>query len=674
MKRIFKLLFFTLYFTTFVCSCIQKESNKNELTDLFIGTSGDNGQVDPAACVPFGMVRVAPDMIPRSHTGYDYAVNLISGFTINRISGIGCGGNGGNLSIRPALQSDSLSIIKNSESAAPGFYGVTLNNGVVAELTATKNVAIERFSYPSGDDMLITLDVSTSFAGIDEASYQVVSDNEIKGFVKAFTTCGAGKYQLFFNLISNQPFQIVSENEYTAELSFGKSDNKPVEIRIAVSPIDDLSAKNENNSIDNISFSDLKNTASSTWNKLLNTIDIKGGTPTDQQLFYTSLYRTFLSPFDVTSIDRKFVPTDGSIQSADDFTYYSSWSMWDSYRTKFPLITLVTPNEMKDIAKSLGLLYVYEKQPWATQHECVPTVRTEHTIPVLLDVYNKGITDINLAIAYEGMKKEINSLSTRRPDEALETCIDLWAISKIATILNKADDAKLYEYQADSLFTATWTNDFKTIDSTFVKMRGSGLYQGTRWIYRWSVPQYLNIMSENEAGKEKLAEELTYYYANNLYNHTNEPGIHAPYLFNRLGHPEQTQQIIRDLLTKETKHLYGGNAEYPQPVISRLFKNHPEGFLPEMDEDDGTMSAWYVFTSIGLYPLIVGEPWYEISSPIFDSITLSLPSNKQFVIKTTGRKSAEDHIKLIRLNGKDLNDFRINHNDIMQGGTLELFY
>src|SRR6478752_1832002 len=149
--------------------------NKSKYVDLFIGTSGDNGQVDPAACVPYGMVRVCPDMKPRSHSGYDYSINAISGFSINRLSGIGCGGNGGNLSIKPAKKDVALNLIKSTEKASPGYYAVTLDNGVKSEFTATQKVAAERFYFPQEKEAVLSLNVASSFTGVREAEFKVVS-------------------------------------------------------------------------------------------------------------------------------------------------------------------------------------------------------------------------------------------------------------------------------------------------------------------------------------------------------------------------------------------------------------------------------------------------------------------------------------------------------------------
>lgn len=662
---------YTLVFFSFFS--ISLFSQKSKFVDPFIGTAGDNGQVDPAACIPYGMVRVCPDMNPRSHVGYDYDVNEISGFTVNRISGIGCGGAGGNLRLKPDGTDTKLSIIKSSEHAVPGFYGVALNNGIKIELTATNNIAVERFFYPKGKKAIMTFDLTAGFEKIRECKYTIQPNKNINGFIRTGNTCNHGEYKLYFNLTTSHNYNIISSADDKLEIEFLEVKEQPVEVRIALSPINEDGAIAINTASMALDFNKIKNNAASKWEDILSRIDIKNASLEENILFYTSLYRIFLSPANVTSLDSEYLATDGSIQHADNFTYYSSWSMWDSYRTKFPMITLLDASTMRDICLSLNKLFIYGKEDWATSFESTPTVRTEHSIPVLLDAYRKGIK-FDLGEAYDGFKKEITTLQTNRPDQAFETCIDLWSISQIADILRKAEDAQIYATQAKELFLRTWKKDFKNIDESFKKMKDSGLYQGTRWQYRWGVPQYLDTMATTSGGKDVLVQQLDYYFANNLSNQTNEPGLHIPYLYNRLGEYGKAQQIVRKILTEKMLHLYGGNAEYMQPVFDKTFRVAPKGFLPEMDEDDGTMSAYYIFGAIGLYPLIVGEPWYEITSPLYDETILKLDQNKKLTIKVKNRKTLDDPIQKIIFNKKPIHDFRINHNDLIKGGLLLLEY
>lgn len=668
--HLFALIFFVILFGISNFSFAQK---KSEHVKLFIGTAGDNGQVDPAACVPYGMVRVSPDSDPRTHVGYDYEVSKISGFSVNRISGIGCGGAGGNISLKPAKKDTVISINKDLELVIPGYYITVLNNGIKAEFTATNNVAIEKYHYPIWKEAPMYINFASSFTKVLDVKYEVVSENEIQGYVHAGNTCDHGAYKLYFNLTTNKSFKVVSKTERDVELLFNSDELRPVEVRIALSPIDMETARKENKNVEKLTFEQIKKQAADAWEKILSRIDIKDATEEDLMLFYTSLYRVFLSPANVTSVDGRFLGTDGNVYPKSDFTYHSSWSMWDTYRTKFPLITLLDAKSMRDFANSLCKLYVYGKKDWATKFESTPTVRTEHTIAVLLDAYKKGIPNIHLEEAYEGMKKEMDNLPVSRPDQILETCIDWWAMAQIAEILGKTEDAKHYSDKSKNTFIETWNKEFKNTDNSFAKMRDNGLYQGTRWQYRWALPQYLDYMIES-LDKDTLGTQLNFYFENNLFNQSNEVGIHAPYLFNRIGEYDKAQKHVRRIIKDDLEHIYGGNAEYPTPYVGKPFKADFRGFMPEMDEDDGTMGAWYVFSTLGLYPLVVGEPWYEITSPFFDNVTISLDNGKKVNIKVKNRKSPDDVIKQVRFNKNILSDFRINHNELIKGGILEFEY
>lgn len=642
------------------------------MVNLFIGTSGDNGQVSPGATVPFGMVCVSPDSHPRTHVGYDYAVTLTSGISVNRISGVGCSGGGGNLRIRPVETRQELHIDKATERAVPGYYETCFTNGIKTELTATNALAVERYEFPQQQDALLVVDFASTFVGVGVCEFKLVGDNRIEGYVQSKNVCSNGLYKLYFALTTSQPFHFKEESKTTANLRFAPHVRK-VEVRIALSPLGTSEAWNEYNRWERFNFQDIKGLAMQQWKERLANFQVKGGTEEDRILFYTSLYRTYLSPADVTSADGRFLGTDGKEYRADGFRYYSSWSLWDTFRTKFPLLVLTEPEKMRDMAVSLLHLYKTGKKDWSTLFESTPTVRTEHAVVLLLDAYRKGITCIDFRLGYEGIRQEMNRLPFRSPDQRMESAYDLWAMSQIAGIVGERADSLYYGQRADSLFEATWKDEFMTITPEFAVMRNNGLYQGTRWQYRWAAPQYIGKMID-WVGQDTLCEQLRYFFENNLYNQGNEPDIHVPFLFNRLGAPEQTQQIVRKLLTEPMIHAYGGNAEFPEPYLGKAFKNSPEGYCPEMDEDDGTMSAWYVFGAMGIYPLLVGDEWYELTSPIFDQVTLTIPGGKKLTIRTRGRKDCKAPIRRILFNKKPVHDFRISHRQLVEGGVLQFEY
>ena len=650
-----------------LCTTMAVAQN-TKYVNLFIGTSGDNGQVAPGATVPFGMVCVCPDSDPRTHAGYDYAVTKVSGISVNRLSGVGCSGGGGNLRIRPVVPAQELHIDKSTEQAVPGYYTTAFTNGIVTELTATNAMAAEIFQFNRNTPTALWVDFASTFEGVATCHYERVSDTCIEGYVKARNVCGRGQYKLYFSLNTDHPFQLQEQQATTAALRFDEEVHT-VEVRIGLSPLNTALASQECSRWKEMSFSKLKLQAIAQWEKQLQNIDVKGGEQDDKVIFYTSLYRTFLSPVDVTSPDGEYLGTDGKKYVSKDFRYYSNWSLWDTFRTKFPLLVLTEPVKMRDMATSLIHLYATGKKDWSTGFESTPTVRTEHAVILLLDAYRKGITNLDFRKGYAGMKEEMERLPMRSPDQKMESAYDLWAMAQIAEIIDEKEDAELYEQRSASLFEETWKKEFMNITPAFEVMKNNGLYQGTRWQYRWAAPQYIDKMIE-WVGQDSLRSQLSYFFDHHLYNQGNEPDIHVPYLFNRLGAPEETQQLVRNLMTQPMIHKYGGNAEFPTPYYGKAFKNDPVGYSPEMDEDDGTMSAWYVFGAMGFYPLLVGDEYYELTLPLFDKIQLRLSNGKKLTVEVKGRKKKDDLIRNIRFNGKGIDDYRISHLELLKGGHL----
>lgn len=643
-------------------------AQNTKYVNLFIGTSGDNGQVAPGAAAPFGMVCVCPDNDPRSHAGYDYAVTKVSGISVNRLSGVGCSGGGGNLRIRPVAPSQELHIKKSREKATPGYYSTVFTNGIKTELTATNAMAVERYKFSRSLSAALWIDFASTFEDVATCHYKRISETCIEGYVQAKNVCGHGRYKLYFSLNTSHPFQLEEQKETTACLTFGKK-VRSVEVRIGLSALSSELASWECARWEKMDFEDVKSRTADQWEKQLSAIDVKGGKKDDRVIFYTSLYRTYLSPADVSSPDGAYLGTDGKVYISEDFRYYSNWSLWDTFRTKFPLLVLTEPAKMRDMATSLIHLYATGKKDWSTGFESTPTVRTEHAVILLLDAYRKGITNLDFRKGYAGMKQEMERLPMRSPDQKMESAYDLWAMAKIAEIIGEKADSEQYRQRSVSLFEETWKKEFMNVTPAFEVMKNNGLYQGTRWQYRWAAPQYIDKMIE-WVGQDSLRLQLTYFFDHHLYNQGNEPDIHVPYLFNRLGAPEKTQQIVRSLMTEPMIHKYGGNSEFKTPYLGKAFKNAPEGYSPEMDEDDGTMSAWYVFGAMGFYPLLVGDEYYDLTSPLFDRVLLRLTNGNVLTIQTEGRKKKDAPIKSIHFNGKKIADYRISHNELIKGGEL----
>ena len=649
-------------------------ARNDRYVNMFLGSAGDHGQMTPGAAVPFGMISVCPDSDPNQHGGYDFDVPVISGISINRISGCGCHGVGGNVRILPADRNTPVVILKETEKASPGYYEAAFSNGVKGRFTATKDMAVEQYGFSTAGEHRFHIDFASAFdRRKNSAGYSILDDRTIEGWTISPTACARGVYKLYFVIRTDVPFKVMETGEENAVIMFGE-DVKDVEIRVSASTVDTKSAHDVMENWKEVSFRKIHKAALKQWREVLDKIDVKGGDEESRILFYTSLYRTYLSPMDVTSPDGRYFGTDRKIHQAEGFTFYTSWSMWDTFRTKFPLLTITEPEKTADFATSLLHLYRTGKRDWVAKHEAGPTVRNEHSVIMIWDAYSKGIEGIDLNIGYEKMKAEAEKrLPMKSLDQKLESCYDLWAFSRIAEAAGHPEDAALYGRRSEELFEEVWKGHFMEVTPDFHIMKSNGLYQGTKWQYRWAMPAYMDKMMK-WVGKDRLADQLEQFFAEDHYNQGNEPDIHTPFLFNTLGRPEMAQKTVRKFLTDDSAvHRYGGNAEYPEPYVGRAFRNTPDGLAFEMDEDDGTMSAWYVFSAMGFYPVVVGTNEYEVVSPLFDRITIK--SGKAcFTIRTKGRMSQEDTIKTISTDGRPLERWSITHDMIRNGSEVVISY
>lgn len=658
----------------FFVSVFEAASDNAKYVNMFLGSSGDHGQTTPGAAIPFGMISVCPDSNPNQHGGYDYSVAEISGVSINRISGVGCYGTGGNISVRPAPEKSRLEIVKGTEKAFPGYYETFFSNGVLGKFTASRAVAIEKYLFPhNAVEKVLSVDFSSSFDRRKvSCGYQIIDSNTIEGWVVSPTACARGTYKIWFTLSSDKAFSIKDTTSTSALLEYDASE---VEIRIAISPIDQKTSRGELSQVSQRTFDKVLRDARRMWCEKLRKIQVKGSTNEQRVLLYTSLYRIYLSPMDVTSFDGKYKGTDGETYYLEQGQrYYSCWCMWDTFRTKFPMLTILEPDIMSDISSSIVSQFRTGKKNWATDNESCPTVRTEHSIIMLLDSYVKGIRDIKAMAGYRGMLNEaIRDYPNKTFDNQLETSYDLWALAKLSKILGKDEETKELSSRSEKMFEKVWKSEFMNVTEDFDRMKDNGLYQGTRWQYRWAAPQYLDKMIEWE-GRERLEKELDEFFEGNHFNQGNEPDIHTPFIYNKLGAPKKCQQTVRNLLTNnEMVHRFGGNAEYQEPYVGRAFQNKLDGYAPEMDEDDGAMSAWYMFCQMGFYPLVPGTDKYELSSPLFDHITIKTGYGT-LKIKVRGRKDDSDPIRKVLVDNKKVEGTAVSHSVFLKNHTVRIYY
>ena len=643
-----------------------------DYVDLFICTAGDHGQLDPAATVPFGMIKLGPDTDPGNHSGYDYNSQYIKGFSHNRIGGVGCRGAGGNLRILPGIDSPNikyLSIDKESEYAQPSFYKVNFKNGVSAELTSTNQTGFHKYTFPKSDNAFISIDIRSSFGGTISASKEFINQNEFFVQVSAKNVCGVGRYNVFYHVWTNKPIRDIVELDGKFYYTFETKLDEEILFNVTTSSISCEDAKLEwEAETKGISFDKVKKSGLNKWEELLSRIEVEGKEEY-KKIFYTHLYHIFLNPVKSENRKKEFKATNGETHISDGYEHYDSWSMWDNFRNKFSLYALLIPDVSNDIANSLIDLYKYGKANWSGYNE-PPTVRTEHSIITLLDLYKRGITDFDIQPLYKRLSSEISNVFDKTPDTKLELSYDYWALAQFAKILGRESDYELFKDKSQE-YKKVWREYFLTINNKSDIMHGDGLYEGTLWQYRWHVQHDIDGIIEMIGSSEKYTEQLEYFFNNHLYNHGNQPDIHVPFMFNYGTKPWLTQKWVNKILTKDMTQYYGTHEKWDQPYYGRIYKSEPEGYIPEMDDDEGTMSGWYVLSAMGLYPVTVGEPIFQISAPIFDKITISLENGNKFIIKTNNLSNENYYIDSVSLNGKNHTKSFINHKDLSSGGTLE---
>lgn len=649
-----------------------------DYVNLFICTAGDHGQLDPSATVPFGMVKLGPETEPGNHSGYDYNARKIKGFSHSRAPGVGCDGAGGSILVKPGVGTptdEALAMDKQEEEASPGYYRVYLPDVQInCELTANNHMGYHCYTFPASDEAYIMVGPEYAYANFIDAGHQIEGLREITGWVKAGNVCKKGAYTQYFHLEFSKDVRryVVSGRKIYA--LFHTEADETITVKVGISPLSSKqAATDKTNSSGDMPFEEVRAAAAREWSELLGRVELEGKEEY-KTLFYTHLYHSCLLPVNATSTEGEFKGADGKTRRAEGYTHYNGWSIWDTYRTKFPLLALLFPDKMKDISRSIEDLYYYGQglTGWSGEQESTPTVRKEHSLLVLLDACRKGVADVNFEKLWPEIIAEAPSLPYRSPDDILETSYDYWAISEVAGILGKTAEQKKYRELALN-YRRIWKKKFMVMDERSDIMHGDGLYEGTLWQYRWSVPWDMDGIIGLMGGKGAFTAQLDYFFTNNLYSHGNEPALQAPFLFNYSDKPWRTQEVVNRILTGEMIQAYGTHEKWEKPYCGRIYKAEPEGYIPEMDDDAGAMSAWYVLASMGLYPVCVGRPEYQLSAPIFDKITLRQPGGKRIVIRAKKRSDDSFYIRFVKCNGKRVRANAITHGQLVNNGRL-IFY
>jgi putative alpha-1,2-mannosidase len=609
-----------------------------DLVDPFVGTLGDFGQLTPAAVAPYGMVQLGPDTDPRNHAGYDFAARSLRGFSHTRAVGVGCGGGGGDLlvSLLPEGATPLALLDKNSERAGAGRYRISYANGITADMTATRGAGLLRFTTRRPGRYTLRLDAAHAYTRRHAAAI-AATGSDITATMTAGTVCDEGAYTIHSAsrvTVDGRPAPAAIITGRAATLQLALRRGAVVEVRTGLSTVDPGAAVAVRDAeLGTRPFAAVLAATRARWEHELSRVDLTA--PRDQRaLFYTSLFRVMQTPVAIDDPDGRHRGSDGRIHhSATGQTRYASWALWDNYRTQLPLIALLDPARAADIARSLVALYGEGKQRWSTSTEPFLTVRTEHAGVALLDFRRRGITGFDARAALAGMVRESDTLQRDTPDQQIEAAYDDWAIAELAADLGETATAARFRTKALA-YRQMWRATFQDLGADADVVKARGLYQGTLWQYRWAPVFDLDWMVET-LGRTRFLAELDAFFTRGLYNLTNQPDIHAPWLYAALGRPEATTALVHRYLTEPVDHPYANEGKRAVPWHGRSFALAPQGFADGMDDDAGAMSAWYVWGSLGLYPLVPGTPRYVTATPLVERATLRLDDGK--VIEIGGR-------------------------------------
>jgi predicted alpha-1,2-mannosidase len=718
-RRIFRscivpfLVFVAVVFFT-ACTSKQEIYEPADYVNPFVGTDA-HGHTYPGATVPFGMVQLSPDTRLGGWdgaSGYHFTDSVIYGFTHTALNGTGVGDYGDILLMpqvgEPAFANEEYRspFQKINEYAEPGYYRVVLDKpGVEAELTATARVGYHRYTFPKSEQANIIIDLEHRDKVV-ESWIEFVSDTEIRGMRRS--TNWAKDMVWYFHMTFSKPFvrkgirigdRLVSDSLFAegrqlkAFVGFNTQQDEPIEVKVALSPVDGYGALNNmNTEVPEWNFQAVRQHSKTLWNNELKRLAVDGGTNEQKSTFYTAMYHSFLQPNRFFDVDRRYRGMDKKVHVAENFDVYTVFSLWDTYRTWHPLMTILDTartlnfiNTMLDMYDKGGLLPIWELA--ANETYCMIG---NHAISVIADAYMKGLRDFDSEKAMEAMlhsaTRDHFGLDAYRAhghipgdmehesiSKTLEYAYNDWNIAVMARQMGKTDVYKEYIHRAQfykNIFDPTsgfmrprlnggWLEPF---DPTVVDWHFT---EANSWQYSFYVPHDISGLAQLHGGKAQLANKIDEMFTTEFdiggrdmkditgligqYAHGNEPSHHVAYMYNYLNEPWKTQQrvaYIRD-------HFYSAE---------------PDGRIG--NEDCGQMSAWYIMSAMGFYPVAPGIPQYAIGTPLFPKMTIHLQNGKKFSVTANGVSPEHFYIQSATLNGKSLTRSWISHSEIMAGGKL----
>ncbi|KFF03028.1 GH92 family glycosyl hydrolase [Flavobacterium reichenbachii] len=713
----------------------EKKTKANSLdytkyVDPLIG-SGGHGHVFVGANVPFGAVQLGPVNIFEGWdwcSGYNYSSNTILGFTHTHLSGTGIGDLNdilllpfsGKTALTKGTKTDMETgygsyFSHKNEVTKPGYYSVLLDKyKIKAELTASERVGFHKYTFESANDAHILLDLADGI-GWDKpvkTFIKKISDTKIAGY--RYSTGWAADQRVYFAMEFSQPIKnmalydsitAVKGTEFEglkmkAVLDFVTSKNKQVLVKVGISPVSyENASANIQAEIPNWNFEGTVKEATSKWNTELNKIQIKGNDKT-MKVFYTSLYHTMFAPSIFNDANGDYRGTDKKVYEKANFTNYTTFSLWDTYRALHPLYTITQPDKINDIVKSF--LAIYQQQGrlpvWHLMGNETNTMNGNHSIAVIVDAYLKGYRDYDTELAYEAVKKTamqkregmdyVQKLEYIPADKllesvgnALEYAIDDYCIALMAKALNRTDDydyftkrANLYKLYFDKettfmrgkLSNGNWRTPFNPLSSAH---RKDDYVEGNAWQYTWLVPQDPYSLIDLFGSEDKFLAKLDSLFLLTdkvegedispdisgligQYAQGNEPNHHIPYLYAYAGQPWKTAKLIRE-------------------IDEKFYSTKPDGLCG--NEDLGQMSAWYIFSSMGFYSVNPANGIYVLGSPLVNNAVIHYKKDISFTLTAVNNSAANLYIQKAEYNGKPYTKSYITHDMIVKGGELKLF-
>jgi predicted alpha-1,2-mannosidase len=682
----------------------------------FIGTGG-HGHTYPGASMPFGMMQLSPDTRLEGWdgcSGYHYSDSLIYGFSHTHLSGTGIADYCDVLlmpftgDVKWTNKEYASSFSHKNEKAQPGFYEVLLDKyHIKASLSTSVRSGMHQYNFPTNaTEGKVLVDLKHRDEVL-ESSLEIVNEYEVKGMRRSKSW--ASNQQLFFYIRFEKPmkeFGIAENDELQRGLksasgkniksyfSFDLGKDKAVQLKIGISGVSTENAQqNLDTEIGDWNFETVKNKAADAWNKELGKIEVKGGTKDEQIVFYTALYHTSLNPNVYTDVNGEYRGTDGKVHEAKGFTNYSVFSLWDTYRALHPLMTIINPQRTNDWIQTFLAQYKYGGMlpVWELSGNETFCMIGYHAVSVIADAYQKGIHHFDVQLALKAMTNYAESdryglkaylqkgfISNDNDHESasktMEYAYDDWCIAQFARQIGNDTVYKKYMLRAQqykNLFDPStghirgkvlgfWYNPFKATEV-------NNFYtEGNAWHYSFAAPQDISGLIKLYGSKKQFATKLNELFSTaekmsgreqadvtgliGQYAHGNEPSHHMAYLFSYAGQAWRTQELVNK-------------------ICKEFYKNDPDGLIG--NEDCGQMSAWYILSAMGFYPVTPGSGQYALGTPVFDEVVIHQENGKTFTIKAHNRLGNHFYVQSMELNGKDYRATFINHSMIENGGILQ---